>query len=231
MNILRPDPIVRLRNPSGCTGFTLVEMLVVVSIVLSLMGIVSAALIGAGRANSLSNAGNQIAAMVGIARQNSMTKNALTALVIPTGENSWNSCILYELTPKADGSKATTVDWRPISKWITLPPAIAIDDCEFPVQSDQKDFPDLPSIVPPNGEAVTAYRFIVFTPRGALYPFPSTSARNPTQSMENPALRLVEGIRIGENAGDVKYTGTGKQVNFYQITILCTTGVPKIDRL
>lgn len=232
MKIPPLSPSVRFRNSLRCAGFTLVEMLVVISIMLTLMGLVSAALVGVGRAHSLANAGNQLAAMVTVARQNSMTKNALTAVVIPAGKSNWNAWILYELTPGANGGNATTADWRPISKWASLPPGIAINDCDFVAQNVPKDFPDLPSLVPARGEAVSTYRYIVFTPTGALYPFPQGSTGSPNQG-ENPAVRLVEGIRIGEDPENVEYTGTtkGDQASFYRVTILRSTGIAKVDRL
>lgn len=217
----------RPRRQTDRTGLTLVELLVVLSIIVTAMGLVSAAFTGMWKASSLTNAGNRLVSLLNLARQNAIARNAMTALVIPTGREGWNSCIVYELAPKADGSTSATMDWRTITSWERLPAGIVIDDCRCASQDVPKQFPALPPIKFFDGSTALSFCYIVFTPTGALYPFPASTAND-----SNPAVRLTEGIRTGSEVGDVSYIGSRKneQSNFYGVTILRTTGLAKIDR-
>jgi type II secretory pathway pseudopilin PulG len=215
------SPISLVRNRRS--GFTLVEILVVVALMIIVIGLMSPALHQIGKSRSLANTGNHMVDLIANARQNSMTKNCLTVLIISTGANQWNSCILYELRPRADGSAPVSQDWKPISKWETLPSEITIDDTTLVDQTASATLPASLPVIQYGKSTIAEYHFVTFMPRGTLYP-------KTLPSDGNPSLRLVQGTRSGQT---VLYTSTKKDgtvANFYKITVLTATGGTKIER-
>jgi len=204
-------------------GFTLLELLVVISIILAMAVLLVPAFNNIGKANALSNTGNSLANLAAIAQQNSMAKNTLTALIIPVGDSGWNSAALYELTSRDDGSAPTSSDWRQISKWEIFPEGITIDQTTFVDESKSSLLPAPLPAIKRGGNTVGNYCFVAFLPRGTLY-----SQTLPASG--NPSLRLVQAIRTGSA---VKYTGAtegGVPKNIYEILILSSTGITKINR-
>ena len=102
-------------------GFSLIEVLCV----LAIMSILSTVMVMSFRsvdAAKLTTAGNTIADALNWARQNSISKNAFTAVVVKTtSTGAFSSYCLLQLQQNSDGSYGT---WQALSAWKKLPTGI-----------------------------------------------------------------------------------------------------------
>ena len=112
-------------------GFSLVEMLLVLMIMGILLGLVVPAVNGIGRSSSLSTGGNTVVDLVNYAREEAMTKNTMTALVVlgrQGSDNDYRALTILEFDRVAG--------WSQITPWEILPVGIVIDsndpaNCSF----------------------------------------------------------------------------------------------------
>lgn len=204
-------------------GFTLLEVLLVCVIVAIVVGLTASVAGQLGQSRSLTGAGNHVVDLLAAARQNSMTKNCLTVLVIPAGTDQWNSCILYQLRPRADGSAPARDDWEPVSKWENLPNGVTIDDTTFVTEAQSPQLPAELPVIHRGATTISQYRFVTFMPRGILYP-------KTIPQGGNPYLRLVNGTRAGGRLVEGKATQSGAPANTYKVVVLSATGIAKIER-
>ena len=204
-------------------AFTLLELLFVCAIIGMMIALAAPIAGQLGKSKSLTGAGNHMADLMASARQNSMTKNCLTVLLIPAGATQWDSCILYQLRPKPDGSAPVSGDWEPVSKWETLPSGVTIEASTFVTEAQSASLPaPLPTIRRGNA-TIGEYRFVTFMPRGILYP-------KTIPQGGNPYLSLAAGSRA---SGQLILQGAAKNgaaVNTYKIIVLSSTGITKIER-
>ena len=202
-------------------GFSLLELLVVMGVLVLLMVMLVPAVSNFGKANALTSAGNQIASLVGHARQNAITKGAMTAMVFVTeGPGNRRAIAIFESPPREDGSTTGSNEWKQVAKWVNLPMGTAID-------TEWTKLPDQTSLVfPPflySGSSINSYALVVFKPDGSVFQAGNVAV---------PQLRVVEGLV--ESNSQIRYTrpgGDGSAINHYDITILPMTGRVKIDRL
>ena len=198
-------------------GFSLIELLTVMAVVGVLATLTVAAVRGIGGANSLTAAGNQIAALAFQARQHSMTRGACTALII---SEDIGAQAVYALTPRSDGDAPETADWTQLTRWTTLPAGIAIDWAASSLASQSAALtPPLPALTRA-GQTVAGYRMLVFKPDGSLL-----------GETDPPGLRVVEG-QVDSNGGLVRsHPGSSNgSANVYDIRFLPASGRIKIDR-
>jgi prepilin-type N-terminal cleavage/methylation domain-containing protein len=207
------------------TAFTLVEMLAVLAIIGILTALALPALNGIGKAYSLSTAGSKVSGMVEQARQNSMSKNVMTALVLMTNQGTdsdYRAMILLEKDPRS-----STPAWRPITKWENLPVGVTVDssatDSTFLTNGGSTTgvlTSPLPVTAKFRGATVSNFAARIFMSNGGL--------KNPSEATK---IKLVEGSYTG---GVTKYThpaaGGGSAANYYNISIVGVTGRSKIDR-
>ena len=198
-------------------GFSLIELLTVVAMIGLLSALIAPAVSSIGKATSLVTAGNNLVGLVDQARQNSMAKNVMTALIAIKGSSSNAVGFgLFEYVPEATG-------WKQISKWETLKDGIV-------AYYNNPDYPFTDGTIPPpianfsgikyRGATTNAFQYLIFLPsRGLLQ---NTSAQ----------LQLAEGFAT--TAGAITFTrpssGGGKPANFYTVSVLAMSGRPKIDR-
>ena len=208
------------------TAFTLLELLAVMAVI----GIVSAMVIpslrGFGRSAALTNSGNLVTNMANLARQNAVTKNTMTALVVLGQQGSdqdFRAIAVLEYDP--------VVGWSQSGAWELLPSGVVVDRTDsanstFMVNSPQP-FPFLKGAKanPPvsfRGQQVAngnGYAARIFLPNGAL------------QNPDKPAqLRLVEGFYDNNRLTYTRPDGQGGSANYYDIAILGMTGTTKVSR-
>ena len=228
MVIVNGSPPISFRSQTfprrrGQPGFTLIELVAVISIIAIIGTAAFAAFAGAGRGSRLTTAGNSVSQLALLARQNSLAKNAMTALVVIGNsgtEGDYRAFGLFEIVPRTDGEPAGPGDWSPLGTWETMPDGVVADDCTFAASTVTMS-PEFPSMTY-RGAVVTDYRYIVVLPNGSLL-----------QRSGASCVRLVTGYRSpGTQA--VTYTaakGTdGKAANFYQVCLLAATGRVRINR-
>lgn len=201
-------------------GFSLIELLVVITVVVLLTS-VSMVTVGGNQSRKLTANGNLIADLSMQARQNSISKGVLTALVLcksyPNNRELNNRLfVLMELSPNS-----TT--WKQVTKWQILPQGGAID-----TQQSDSFLSQVPNVDTPIsnlkylGTTVTDIAFQVFLPDGSL----ATKKQPPSgpSPMLPPVLRLTEGTT--NSSGDLIKTSSP---NYYKITLNLYTGMPKIE--
>ncbi len=225
-------------HPHRAAGFSLIELLTVVLIIGIIAGFVVPAVNGIGRGSQLTNAGNAVVDMMNLARQEAMTKNTMTAVVIMARQPSGQQVVGEDFSYRA----LTVVEydavagWSQITQWEILPPGIVIDCNPDPTSSPShssynsflQNSPTFPFLAhgqlnPPvsfQGAQLNsnAYAARIFMSNGAL------------QNPEQPAqLRLVEGLYQGNG---VIYTNRNGQQsgNSYDVAILGMTGTTKVTR-
>lgn len=197
-------------------GFSLIELLTVIAMMAVLTTLVAPAFNNLGKSSLLSAEGNRVFNLVNYAGQNSISKNAMTALVVidPQSGSAYRAFALFECLPES-------TDWKQISPWETLKDGIVLDPSTFSTFTDSSTQPQpaLPLMRYRNG-TVGTYKYVVFLPNRSL--LQNTSAQ----------LKLAEGI-VPSGASTPTYTrpGTdGTPANYYAVTVLGPTGRPKIDR-
>jgi prepilin-type N-terminal cleavage/methylation domain-containing protein len=196
-------------------AFSLVELLAVLAIVALLMSMLAPAVTGMGKARELDTRSFQVGELVQMARQNAMTKNAMTALVIPLDpalSANGRLVALFELS-----SSTTPKAWRQVSRWTELGDSVVIMDC---VDSAPALTTPLPAMEHA-GQKISTWKTLIFLPDGSLL--------NAQASM-----RLASGYYPSNTATPVftgKMRSESQPVDVCEITILPATGKVKIDRL
>lgn len=206
-------------------AFTLVELLTVMAIMVLLIGLVASAL-RYSRGPSLTSAGQKLSSLLAVARQNSIAKNALTAVVLlgqQGTEADFRTFTLLEYRP--DQGK-----WKQISPWEKLPQGVVVDcgnsGASTFLANSPSPFPFLAAGEPNppvkyEGKAITGsngYAARIFLPNGGL------------QNPEVPAtIRLVEGaVQNGQLI--LANRDQGGSANFYDLTIIGAVGSVKTSR-
>jgi prepilin-type N-terminal cleavage/methylation domain-containing protein len=200
-------------------GFSLIELLTVMALIGFLSALIAPVVSSIGKASSLVTTGNKLAVLVDQARQNSMARNVMTALVITdqgtTGD--YRAATLLEYN-----AEDTAPQWKQITKWENFPVGVLVDtlaEGSSFLSTAGGALPFVPPVLKYRGNPVTNYASRVFLPNGGL-----STPTGPAQ------IKLVEGI---VQDGSVTYTrpaSAGKAANFYTIAIVGATGRTKIAR-
>lgn len=217
----RPRGGISLIYTRSSNAVTMLELLAVIVIMVVVAALALPSFKSFGQANLLTSSGDQIVNLANFARENSMSKNGMTVLVMlsdPALEGMNRTFTLFEITPPKSGAQNQTSDWKQISKWETLSQGVIADSCTFPDQSQQPQ-PPLPAIKY-KGATSSVYKFITFLPNGAML------------SGSSAQIRFCAGLF---QAGSItpRYTEAvvnGVPANYYNVTILAATGRTKIDR-
>jgi prepilin-type N-terminal cleavage/methylation domain-containing protein len=216
-------------------GFSLVELLVVMAIVVALGALIAPAITNFGKANLLRTSGDRVSGLLKAARQNAMARNAMTALVVitdPAVDLRYRGFALLEL--KGSSSVASTSDWKQISKWDILPEGVVVDPSwpsdqvlAFAQSSAQIQLLPatlaLPTQLNYGPQKISSYKFLVFLPSGCLL---IDNSANLAQ------IQLAEGF-FRQGSDTPVYTrpsSGGGPANYYRISILGATSRLKIER-
>ena len=223
-------------NTQGASGgFTLVELLVVIAVII-LLAIIAVPSIGLVGSQTLSSSGNQMVDVFNMARQNSISNNVYTAIIVKTqGSGAYTAyCTLY-LPMNDDGSYGswqTLASWRYLPQGIVFsPPSRTAGASPFNVagasfsSSPPSSFPSYPFqggqinlYSPTDPNPVTASE--IYQPDGTL------------SAGQTLTLTLAQGT-VGSNGAPV-YThpnSAGSPANYYNIVIVRDTGQTTIERL
>lgn len=213
--VLRDPPVKR----NGVKGFSLVELLAVVALMSILAGMAVPALRGLGGAQGLAGAGGQAAGFFASARQNSISKGVLTAVVVlqSPDDHGYRTLVALELATLPDGSPG---EWRQASKWEQLPRGVVIENTPAAsnfLTGSPTGSPALPPLTYGGRtyQPGSDYAYQIFLPSGQMKSPPSPCN-----------LTLVEGVYEGNS---LKRTGLG-QANYFNLFFVNATGETKITR-
>ncbi|MDD5350585.1 MAG: hypothetical protein PHQ12_10275, partial [Chthoniobacteraceae bacterium] len=202
----------------------LVELLAVIAIIGMMSGAFSMA-IGYGRSTSLVAGGDLVTNLAAFARQTAMTKNTMTALVLPANQGTAGDYRSFAVVEYKPG-----FGWSQITSWQALPTGVVVDtseECTF-LTNSPNPFPNLDG--PPRqsnppfsyqGAAITnpaGYAARIFLPSGGL-----SDSESPAQ------IRLVEGSNQGGRTVYAHASG-GKPANYFDVALLGATGLAKTSR-
>lgn len=209
--------------PASSSAFSLIELLVVMAIIVLMMSLVSRGLKGTSSA-SLSGEGERVSALISLARQSAMTKNALTALIIvtdPQSDGSFRAISLWEALPRPDGTTPVPGDWKQLTKWdrirtgvVFTPPAL-----DPPSKATNPAFPQF-KYGGVTLDQASGFACKIFLPSGGLL------------GGQHGAIKLAEGF-VTAKAPSPSYTNknnAGEPANTYTITIIAATGHSVIER-
>jgi len=203
-------------------GFSIIELLAVMAVMSLVVGLTIS---GANlwKSQQLSASGNQIADLMSMARQNSLTKNTSTAIVIKTrNDGAYAAICLMELSRSSDG---TTGDWQMLSPWSFLKDGVVFSPESASTFLSSGSLPSgFPSQIVCRGQSVnmtSGAAVQVYQPDGTL------------AAGQTVRLRMIEGT--ANQAGTVVSTHAGSSsanpANIYDIVFLRDTGQTKIERL
>lgn len=188
------------KAPSRITGFSLVELLVVVAVIAVMVSLTLIAVGSVGGARKLVNAGNHLVTQLNTARQAAQTKNTLAMLVVAKSEDK-TPVSLHEYDRTSGG-------WTQIGRWTPLPDSIRFEPSDRTLL-EAGNYPQAPNLsyrgknLPPG----TGYDFVVFLPDGR--PLFNKSSITPPLSVR---LR-------GNNTDD-----------YYRVIVNENTGIPLVSR-
>jgi prepilin-type N-terminal cleavage/methylation domain-containing protein len=208
-------------------AFSLVELLTVLAIT-SVLTVLTMLSVSSLRSTALSSSGNQIVDAFAMARQNSISKNVYTIIVIKTqGKGAGDAYCLLELARQDDGTFGA---WEAITPWRYLSSGIAFENGQAN-DTYMNTAVNLPQLLPANflfqGQQVnlnTMTAFQCYQPDGTLLSGQTSPARL--------VLRLVQGT-VDPSNGALTYQGTtvsGQPANYYDLVFVSNTGVTKIER-
>lgn len=191
------------------TGFTLVELLMVVAIIGMLLAFVVPNARNFKASRELTNGGNAIVDMVNHARRIAMTENVLSALIFikekaADGTDISRRYVLYQQLADRSG-------WKPVSRWENLPVGVFVSGTGSEIYfAEQVSLaPPLPSLRRGSDTySAGSYVYQIFLPNGALL-------LNGNRDPRELHLRLEDDPQ-----------GT----NYFNIVINSNTGIPVIRR-
>lgn len=186
-------------------AFSLIELLAVTALLTLLMSLGVPALLSSRESSALAQAGGMMADLASLARQNAVSRNAPTALLI----------VRQSASGSLDDRAATLVEmdedrkWRQVTGWSILP--------ESTEAVDATSGGSLPSL--PSGSGSAGLKL-----RGAAID-PSTQC---DAYLFHPDGRLVV---AGNTQARVKVrAATGSTGNFYELIFNAATGSYKVER-
>lgn len=224
----------------GNPGFTLVELLVVMAVLLVMAGLAIPALTTIGKSSQLSNGGRLLSNLLTISRSEAINQRTLMQLRVVTKWQSGN--------PASDNAAAyhkvsiwkmdpVTRVFSQMSKWEALSDSIILE-----TSPDPRSAYNLPAAGDPNdpgtyfldptlkntllsqkvGPATVDFAYIQFDPTGAaIFPAASTVP-------SRVYLLLTEGV-LASSGGSITYTHQGHP-NWMQARVTCLTGRIQIVR-
>jgi prepilin-type N-terminal cleavage/methylation domain-containing protein len=209
-------------SPALKQAFSLVEMLMVLAIMSAL-------------AVFTMSSGNQMVDVFAMARQNSISKNDYTAIVIlAQGASAYRAYCLMEWVRPDDGSLG---QWTELTPWRFLPQGTVFEPVNgssnlandtfisssvtaLPTPTFPPTFPTLPTNLSFQGQAID-----LSSSANAVVQYYQPDGTLSTQPQAGLILRLVEG-QVNPSSGALTYQGS----SYYDLVFVSNTGVTKIRR-
>lgn len=142
------------------TGFSIVELLAVLTILALLAGLALPFTLSVSRSSQLRSAGNRLANLATLARQTASSRNTFTAVVI--AHNPVDSRVQAMTVAELD---RVSNQWRQLVEWMRLPPDLQVSD----TLAEADPAGAIASIaLTLDGQPVTAFSDIVFSPDGRI---------------------------------------------------------------
>jgi len=210
-------------QPSQCTiqqnGFTLVELLTSICLIVLITTLGTISLGGTNGSTKLTTSGNSIVELLSLARQQAISKNTMTALVILTKDPIGKSGVAYRTFTYMEYGENGWVQRR---QWQIFPDGILVDPnkeaSSFLVDASSS----VTAIVPvfQGQNMASGYVCRYFSPTGSLL------------NVDQPVtLRLVEASLNSDGSAFYRHPViNGIPSNYYDVSLLATTGLTKIIR-
>lgn len=170
-------------------AFTLLEILATCGVLSVLLAISVPAFNHLGRAQTLTQAGNRVATLAKLARENAISQQHATALVVLQNPAAVG---LFDL--QRDPATGTATNWQPLGKWEILPSGTSI------VSEFAKAKIAFPDTVQFRGSEIPSsdFAYVIFMPNGS------------TGSTASLTLKSLNAPDQGANTYDISIvTSTG----------------------
>lgn len=187
--------------PGFAVAFSLIELLIVISIISVLTVLAGLSLGGPMKAAKLNSAGNYLADLIAQTRQRATSKNMAVMLVVAKNDDGFYQ---YFSTYGLPLGAAT---WVPLSPWEKLPDEIVIDSSKSQLLPPPTSISPPPPTLKRGSQAIpeSEYAWQIFLPGGNLL-----GNRTPVYFLK---------IRNEDTAA-----------SYYQISVIAANGNPIIDR-
>lgn len=209
------------------SGFSMVELLVVIGVMSLLVTVTMVNMQGFNKSGNLTSAGNLLVDMANQARQLATTKNAPAALVVITtssldiGKTAADTKIAYKTFCIMQYlPTATSSQWQMATRWLSLPASVTIDNSGL---SDTVSFLKSPTL--------TTTTTLSPTHLGKVYTSSTASANIIAFQLFNPDGGMDTGTGTIKRLRLVsEKKGNETSPNFYDIVFNPYTGSTKVFR-
>lgn len=220
------------------TGFTLLELLIVIALIATLSSLAALTFKESSGANKLSTAGSRITSLMDSVRETAILRQQPIAIaLLASGDNVANR-VFTSLGYVPPPSPNAAGEWKQIGKWETLPQGVLANSGVDSNGNNLKALTPASSVIVTPALPSLSYRGVSYAPRdnagygylifmadGSLYQDTNGSLPSPC------VLSLVEGIH---NGSGITLTGqtnqAGRVANYFEILLNQATGRTKVIR-
>ncbi len=193
------------------TGFTLLELLVVIGIMAIMMGIAIPFFAGLANSSGVEYTTRNINSRIGLCRAQAILRRKYIALLLPVGSitnanydkynfNRYRPCIVEF----DSGSNFDFVEWMSGEQWTKCSTgAIFTEDTTADLDGATFDsFPTINGVVLDTSTTVNNVKGIVFRPAGSVY------------GLLSHKIKIIQGVGTGSGATGYQQTDSGENVKY-----------------